>query len=384
MAKRKTKGSIAPPDSACAASPPRRRRRPAHWHAVRHHRRRRRPGRAVRAPVRERVFSITRLRRSWPTCRPLPPPRLQRRFRHGLRAGRGPLSCFAGFGPRRCGPWPLAFAGLAGGSAGGGDRRSSSAPRRRAKFGCTTLPPSVSMVALTSSSSRLMASDLRGLVDHRLEEGVEVPGVEQRGAEAATRPGTLRWPTILTPLAVVTTSRHRALDIAAALDREVDDHRARLHRGDHRRRDQLRRRPAGDQRRGDDDVLLGDVLGGQRGLLGLVFLRHFLGVAAGGLGRLELLVLDGEELRAERLDLFLGGRTHVGGGHHRAEAARGGDRLQAGDADAHDEHLGGGHGAGGRHHHRQRAVILRLPRRSPPGSRRGWPGRTARPSPGRG
>ena len=118
------------------------------------------------------------------------------------------------------------------------------------------------------------------------------------------------------------------------------------------------RRAAGDQRRGDDDVLLGDVRGDQRRLLGLVGVGHFLGVAAGGLGLLELVVLDGDELGAERLDLFLGGRAHVGRGHDRAEAAGGGDRLQAGDADAHDEGLGGGHGAGRRHHHRQRASVF--------------------------
>ena len=43
---------------------------------------------------------------------------------------------------------------------------------------------------------------------------------------------------------------------------------------------------------------------------------------------------------------------HVGGGDLRAEAARGGDGLQAGDAGAHDENPGGGNRARRRHHHR--------------------------------
>jgi hypothetical protein len=96
------------------------------------------------------------------------------------------------------------------------------------------------------------------------------------------------------------------------------------------------------------------VLGDQRGLLGLILLRHFLGVAAGRLGGLEFLVLDRDEFRAEAFDLLLGRRPHVGRGDDGAEAARGGDRLQAGDAGAHDENLGGRHRAGRRHHHRQR------------------------------
>ena len=199
---------------------------------------------------------------------------------------------------------------------------------------------------------------LRPLVDHRIEKGEQVPGIEQRsrGRDAA------RNIEMADDLDAVgggdDLAGLGALDIAAALDGEVDDHRARLHRGDHRRRNQLRRRPAGNQRRGDHYVLLGDVLGRQRRLLDLVLFRHFLGVAARRLGGLELLVLDRQEFSAERLHLLLHRRAHVGGRDDAAKPARRGDRLQAGDADADDEYPGGGHGAGGRHHHRQGAVIF--------------------------
>ena len=150
----------------------------------------------------------------------------------------------------------------------------------------------------------------------------------------------------------------RALDIAAALDGEIDDDRAGPHRRDHLLGDQARRRPAGDQRGGDDDVLLLDVLGHQRRLLGLILLRHFLGVAARGLRVLEFFILDRKKFRAEAFDLLLGCGTNVGRRDDRAEPARGRDRLQAGDADAHDEHLRGGNRAGRSHHHRQRAAVF--------------------------
>src|SRR4051812_37550388 len=42
-----------------------------------------------------------------------------------------------------------------------------------------------------------------GLVDKRLDEGVEIAGVKL-DAVAASRPGTLRWPTIFTPLCSAT------------------------------------------------------------------------------------------------------------------------------------------------------------------------------------
>src|SRR3979411_3199403 len=62
--------------------------------------------------------------------------------------------------------------------------------------------------------------------------------------------------------------------------------------------------PARNQRCGDDDILLLDVLGGERGLLGLILFRHFLGVAACGLGLLELLVLDREKLGTQAFNLL--------------------------------------------------------------------------------
>ena len=68
--------------------------------------------------------------------------------------------------------------------------------------------------------------------------------------------------------------------------------------------------------------------GDELGLLGLILGRHRLGVAGRGLRLLELLVLDGDELGAERGDLLLGGGPHVGGRDLRAEPARRGDRLQ--------------------------------------------------------
>ena len=91
---------------------------------------------------------------------------------------------------------------------------------------------------------------------------------------------------------------------------------------------------------------------------GLILLRHFLGVAAGGFRRLEFLVLDRDELGAEALDLLLGRRPHVGRGDDGAEPARGRDRLQAGDAGAHDEDFCSRDGTGRGHHHRQRPAIF--------------------------
>ena len=109
----------------------------------------------------------------------------------------------------------------------------------------------------------------------------------------------------------------RAFHVAAALDREIDDHRAGPHRGHHFARDQARRRAAGDERRGDDDVLLLDVVADERRLLRLVLLGHFLGVAAGGFRRLELFVLDRDEFGAEAFHLLLRRGPHIGRGDDR-------------------------------------------------------------------
>ena len=98
------------------------------------------------------------------------------------------------------------------------------------------------------------------------------------------------------------------------------------------------------------------MLGGQRGLLGLILFRHLLGVTARGLRVLELFVLDGEEFGAERFNLLLGRGPHVGRGDDSAEPPRGGDRLQAGNADTHHEHFGCRNRACRGHHHRESAA----------------------------
>ena len=100
--------------------------------------------------------------------------------------------------------------------------------------------------------------------------------------------------------------------VAAALDGDVDDDRARAHRLHHVGGHEARSRTAGNQGGRDDDILLGDVRGNQRRLLGLIGVRHFLGVAAGGFGLLELVVLDGDEFCASNSTCSLvAGRTSV-------------------------------------------------------------------------
>ncbi len=162
---------------------------------------------------------------------------------------------------------------------------------------------------------------------------------------------------MLTPLA----RRHRlaelaALDIAALLHREIDDHRARPHHRDHLARDQHRRLAAGDQRGADHDVDLLQRLGDVLALAAGEILAHLLGIAAGRLHRLHRLEIDREEGGAEALHLLLGGEAHVGGRDDAAEAPRRGDRLQPGDAGAHHQHARRRNGAGRGHHHREGAA----------------------------
>ena len=116
-------------------------------------------------------------------------------------------------------------------------------------------------------------------------------------------------------------------------------------------------RPAGHGGGGDHGVHLADLLGEQLALLLLLLVGELARVAAGGLGVLEAHV-ELEEAGAERLDLLLDRGAHVEGLHDRAEAAGGGDRLQAGHAGAEHQHLGRAHGAGGGGEHREEARQL--------------------------
>ena len=196
------------------------------------------------------------------------------------------------------------------------------------------------------------------LVDQGLDEGEEVLGVKLRGGRGNAA-GDIQVADDLDAVHFGNLAGNRAFDIAAALHRQIDKDRARTHARIHLARHQPWGGAPRNERRGDDDILLGNMVGNQGRLLGLIFLRHFLGVTTRRLGCLEFLVLDREELGAERGDLFLDRRTHIGCRHHRTKPARRGNRLQPGNTDTHDEHFGGRHGAGRRHHHRKRAVIFR-------------------------
>ena len=90
-------------------------------------------------------------------------------------------------------------------------------------------------------------------------------------------------------------------------------------------------------------------------------LRHRPGVAADAFGGFLLLgglVRHVDELGAERLDLLLDARPHVARLDHGAQPLGGGDRLQAGDADAEDDDARRLDRAGGRHQHREEALVL--------------------------
>ena len=95
----------------------------------------------------------------------------------------------------------------------------------------------------------------------------------------------------------------------------------------------------------------------QFGLRFLVFLGHLGGIAARAFALDPGDILHEDRLGAERLDLFLCRRTHIGSRDLRAQTLGGGDRLQTGNAHPHHEDPGRLDGARSGHHHRKGATI---------------------------
>src|SRR3954470_13147784 len=141
------------------------------------------------------------------------------------------------------------------------------------------------------------------------------------------------------------------LAVAAGLGREVDDHAAGAHALDGLGEHESRRGAARHRRGGDDDVELLDRVGERLLLLGALLLGELAGVAAlaGGLDA------EVQPLGAQRLDLLGRLGAHVVAGGLRAQAARGGQRLQAGYADAQHQDLGRRDRARRGHQHRVEA-----------------------------
>ena len=119
-------------------------------------------------------------------------------------------------------------------------------------------------------------------------------------------------------------------------------------------------------------------------LAALVILPHLAGIAFGGLRRTGGRFVDRDEAGAEALDLLLGGGANIGRRDDGAEAPRRGDRLQPGNPRPHHQHPRRLDRARRRSSSSGRRGRTRRRRRAPPCSRRGWPGRTERPSPARG
>ena len=212
---------------------------------------------------------------------------------------------------------------------------------------------------MISSSRGIAKSPVLGFERQR-QEGQHVAGV-QRARVGGHGGGEVRDADQLDAVLDDDAVEFRALDVAALLDGEVDDHRARLHRRDRLGLDQLRRRPAGDQRRRDHDVGGLAALVDDRRLPRHPRGRHRPRVAADAFG--DFLLLGGlvrhvDPLGAERFDLVLDRGPHVGRLDHRAQPLGGRDRLQARDADAHDQHPRRLHRARRGHQHRHEPAVF--------------------------
>ena len=184
MAKRKTKGSIAPPETAWAACR-RRQRRWARWpDPARRAGLRLWPGRAGRAPVKQRPGHHAIPPRFHFRARSVCLTRFLRRRLLGSGLLRG---C-----SRRLGP-PVAF-----------DRRlRPQAASQIREIGMNDAGHRRSHRRLDQIVLRFIVSSvpLSTMVSRKAKRFL----AESSEADAATRPGTSRWPTILTLLAVVTT-----------------------------------------------------------------------------------------------------------------------------------------------------------------------------------
>ena len=144
---------------------------------------------------------------------------------------------------------------------------------------------------------------------------------------------------------------HGQLAVAAGLGRQVHDHRAGLHALDHAPADDFRRRAAGHGGGAHHHVDALQVLG-----QALLLQRAFLvGQRAGVAALAHRTHPQVQEAAAQRLDLLARLRAHVEALHLRAQAARGGDGLQAGHAGADHQHLRGTDGAGGGGEHGEEA-----------------------------
>ena len=148
-----------------------------------------------------------------------------------------------------------------------------------------------------------------------------------------------------------------AFDVAAEVGCcAVHDHGTTLETLDAGCGEQHRGLAARDLGGGDDDVKAGGLFVDGSLLLSLLFGAQRAGITALALALGEV-KSQIKELRAEGLDLALGGGTHVVRGDDRAKTLQRTDGLQAGDAGTEHQRLSRANRAGGGGHHRQEGTV---------------------------
>ena len=143
------------------------------------------------------------------------------------------------------------------------------------------------------------------------------------------------------------------LAVAAAGRGQIQHQRTRPHFFYHGGADDARGGPPRHLGRGNQNAGAGHVLRQQFALRPALFRRQFAGVAALRLG----LDVGREEAPAQRFHLLPRRRAYVRHLHHRPQAARRGDGLQAGHPGAQHQHRRRAHGAGGPGEHGEKAAV---------------------------
>ncbi len=117
------------------------------------------------------------------------------------------------------------------------------------------------------------------LVDKCFKERIKITRIKLRGSRCDPA-RYIEMPDNLYTIHLGNLTSNCTLNVAAALNRQIDQHRTRTHGRNHFLGHKSRSRTAGNECCGNDYILLGNMVGNECSLFCLIFLRHFLGVTA--------------------------------------------------------------------------------------------------------
>lgn len=179
------------------------------------------------------------------------------------------------------------------------------------------------------------------IIEKSLEKGDKVERIKMRG-DGRDEERKVEIEENIEEIKVGNLKGKRELEIEEEIKRKIEKKRKRENGRENLIRKKKRGRKERNKRSGDEDIMIGDMVGKEWGMFGMIVIRNLIGIEEGGLRRIEIVVIERDEIREKRGKMLIRRREKIGGGKEWKKKERGRNRMKKGKERKNEEKIGGG------------------------------------------